>query len=87
MASASRQAAQAAAAQVPNDDPYSTPSASPASMRSKRQLAAKGRPTPLAAVKMHDAAVKMGPPPAYKSYKPTQRTRGQQQCQAAVTPR
>ena len=33
MASVSRAAAQAAAAQVPNDDPYRTPSASPANMR------------------------------------------------------
>ena len=45
-APASRPAVQAAAAQVPTDNAYKTPSASPASMRPRRQLAAKGRPTP-----------------------------------------
>ena len=71
MASVSRAAAQAAAAQVPNDDPYRTPSASPANMR-------------MLAGEKHGAAVNMGPPPPYKSCKPTQRT--QQHNQAAVTP-
>ena len=83
-APASRPAVQAAAAQAPTDNPYKTPSASPASMRPRRQLAAKGRPTP----EKHDAAVKMGPPPAPKrkpvQRTPTHRTRGEQQYQAAV---
>ena len=70
MASVSRAAAQAAAAQVPNDDPYRTPSASPANMR-------------MLAGEKHGAAVNMGPPPPYKSCKPTQRT--QQHNQAAVS--
>ena len=70
---------QTAAQQVPIDDPYRTPSASPASMRPKRELAVKGRPTP----ERPDAAVKMPPPPPAKR-KPSQQTLGQKQYQAAV---